>query len=389
MNSVKEKLFKILKKVKNGIWKNKKILIIVIIVIALLAILPNIISFEKYENTIGNIRNYGYATKSGKWIYYLSPNEDMTKQGIFKIKEGDKQQTTKQQLIMDLENIVSLNVYKDYLYFISISNKQFNEEDDIDNKICRIKTDGSNYEVINDNELNNEFADMYVIDGKVYYIGADYNIYKMNLDGSKRELVLDTKNGCLGITDKYIIYNIENEEKSDYVTYIADINGKNPRPILEGKRLYSVNVEGDYIYYTNDSKQICKVKINGKNESVLYETTAYNLNVYGNYMYYINYKDEENFDQTVCIYRVKTNGTTKNPEIIKEFETYSSFIDVVGDWIIYLDSTDEEGFINLLKTDGTEEIKVYSLKYQNLYNQTEIETEIETENEIETEDVSQ
>ena len=49
-------------------------------------------------------------------------------------------------------------------------------------------------------------------------------------------------------------------------------------------------------------------------------------------------------------------------------ETYSSFLDVVGDWVIYMDSGAEAGFIKLVNKEGTgEEIEVYRLDYASYY----------------------
>ena len=362
---------KVLAKIKDFITKNLKLIIIALVVVLAIIGISNISVSSKVGNTIGNIRNYGYATKDGNWLYFLSPNADSTKVGIFKMKEGDKNQKSKKELVMDSWDVLSLNVSGKYIYFIGILPDAFNENDDVNNKIYRMKKDGSDLTVINDNEFDNDCYEIYVIKDKVYYIGTDYNVYKMNSDGSKREKVLDNQTGYLGITDKYIIYNAENTEQADYVTYIADIDGQNARPIIENTRLYSVNIIGDYVYYTNESKQICRVKIDGGESELLYDTTAYNMNASGKYIYYLNYADEANSDYTVCLYRVKANGSTKVPENIKALETYSSFIDVVGDWIIYMDSNEEEGFINLVKTNGKKEIKVYSLNYNEYYTSVE------------------
>lgn len=367
----------LLSKIKSFIAKNLTLIIAVVVLVLAIIGISNLVSSSKVGNTIGNVRNYGYATKDGNWLYFLSPNEDSTKVGIFRMKEGDKNQKSKKELAMDSWDVLSLNVSGKYIYFIGILPDAFNENDDVNNKIYRMKKDGSDLKVINDNEFDNDCYEIYVVKDKVYYIGTDYNIYKMNSDGSNREQVLDNQTGYLGITDKYIIYNAENTEQADYVTYIADIDGQNARPIIENTRLYSVNIIGDYVYYTNESKQICRVKIDGGESELLYDTTAYNMNASGKYIYYLNYADEANSDYTVCLYRVKANGSTKTPENIKALETYSSFIDVVGDWIIYMDSNEEEGFINLVKTNGKKEIKVYSLNYNEYYSSVE-DTETET-----------
>lgn len=355
---------------KNKFFSIRNLIILVILIVLLIAIV-RIFNTKKVGNTIGNIRNYGYATERGRWVYFLSPNEDDSQMGIFKMKKGDKKQKSKKQIVMDSFDILSLNVNKNYIYFIAISKDAFNENDDVDNKIYKVKTDGSDLKVINDNEFNNDCYEIYVVKDKIYYIGTDENVYKMDLNGGNRELVLDKQTGYLGITDKYIIYNDQNSEQADYITSIATLDGKNQRAIIENTRLYSVNIIGDYVYYTNESKQICRVKLDGTNQEMLYDTTAYNMNVSGDYIYYLNYEDEANSNYTVCIYRVKTNGKTETPEKLKSLETYSSFIDVIDDWIIYMDSSEKEGFINLIKTNGSEEIKVYSISNETLVSDEE------------------
>ena len=125
------------------------------------------------------------------------------------------------------------------------------------------------------------------------YIGTDGNIYKMNLDGSNRELVSENGTGYLGINEKYIIYNAlpngESEETAtDYVTYIMEIDGSNAREIANGKRMYSVNIKDDYIYYTNEEKQIYRIKVDGTEDTLICDAAAYNMNLLDDYIYYLN-----------------------------------------------------------------------------------------------------
>lgn len=342
-------------------------LIIVAFIVVVTALLINIVNTGNVGNSIGNIRNYGYAAEEGNYIYYLAPNADSTQIGIFKIKK-DKKDAEPKELIMKEWDILSLNVVGNEIYFIGISPETYSEEDTVDNKIYRMKTDGSNLEVINDNEFNNDCYEIYAVDNKIYYIGIDSNIYKMDKDGSNKEIVTENGTGYLGITEKYIIYNVGVEDSTEYITHIMDLDGKNSRPIIENTRLYSVNIDGNYIYYTDENKNICRVKIDDSNPEIICETTAYNMNADGDYVYYLNYADAANSDYTVCIYRVKKDGTTETPEKIKAMETYSSFIDIVGNWIIYMDSNETEGFINLVKFDGSDEIRLYTLNYEEYYS---------------------
>lgn len=377
----KEKVKKEKTPKKEGEWdvakeKNKKgfakqiiiCAVAILFIVAILLVMSNALVNNKVGNTIGNIRNYGYAVENNNWIYYLAPNEDSTQIGIFKIKNNGKD---KQQLYMSEIDIVSLNVYKNYIYFIGSATETYLEEDDVDNKIYRMKTDGTGLEVLNDNELNNDCYEIYVVNNQIYYIGLNAEICKMDLNGSNKSVVANNGTGFLGITKDYIIYNSDSgKEEEEYVTYIMNIDGTEAKPIIEGKRLYSVNIEDDYIYYGDEDKNIFKTKIGSGVEEKIYDNIeAYNLNTNEGYAYYLNYLDAENANYTVCLFRVKLDGTTETPEKLKELSTYSSFIDVVGDWVIYMDSSDEAGFINLVNKHGKgKEIELYRLDYESFYD---------------------
>lgn len=364
-------------KLSNDNLKDKKNIVIAVAIIAIIVTLGilivlkylGILPSNNIGNTIGNIRNYGYATTDGRWIYFLSPSEDTEKVGICKVKKNGED---KKELLMDNFDVLSINVYKNYIYFIGIGADIYSDEDEVDNKIYRMKTDGSDLEVINDNEFNNECYEIYVLNNSIYYIGTDENIYKMKLDGTKRELVSENGTGYIGITNKYIIYNVENEAGDNYVTYIMNIDGKNARPILENTRLYSVDILGDYIYYTNTEKQIYRTKIDSGESELILDDTAYNLNLNGDYLYFLNYLDEENEDYTVALFRVKADGTQEQAENIKTLSSYSTFIDVVGNWVMYMDNDDTSGFINLVDKNGSgEEKKVYVLDYASYYEEVD------------------
>lgn len=312
------------------------------------------INKNRIGNSIGNIRNYGYATMQSDWIYYIAPNISNSQIGIFKI---DKEGNQKQELFMGDENLMSLNVSENYIFFIGA--KKYNTDDSLDNKIYKMKLDGTELEIINNNEFHDNCYEIYVVDEYVYYIGIDSNIYKMNLNGSNRSIVSDNATGYLGITDKYIIYNALANNSSEYTTYIMNLDGTNKRAIIEGERLYSVNIKDDYIYYTNMNKQICKSKIDSGKSEILLDTSAYNMNLYGDYIYFFNYKNFDNKNDKVCLYRIKIDSSEKEVNCIKELETYSTSINVIDNWIMYMDGNEEEQFINLVKNDGSREIRLW------------------------------
>ena len=360
---------------------DKKAIIVSITLISIIIILAILIvcfffahQLNKESTAIGNIRNYGYTAIKGNWIYYVAPNEDSTEIGIFKIKTNGEE---KQQLYMGDLNILSLNITGNYIYFIGIGPEEYSEDDASDNKIYRMKLDGTDLQVINDNEFHNACLEMYVINNSIYYIGTDQNIYKMKLDGSDRNLVSDNGTGYLGITDKYIFYNFDETGKEKYVTYIMNLDGSNPRPIIEGKRLYSIDIKDDYVYYTNTDKELFRTKI-GSNQEEKYDsvTAAYNLNLNDDYLYYLNYENDTN---VVCVYRIRTDDTSAEPEKIKEMENASQFINVVGDYVYYMDYNNESGFINLVNKEGNGEvIQLYLLVYEDYYETSDTTENVET-----------
>ena len=62
---------------KKELIKKVVIAIVAVVVVALLVMLvSSLTGGNNAGNTIGNIRNYGYAAENGNWIYYLSPNRD-------------------------------------------------------------------------------------------------------------------------------------------------------------------------------------------------------------------------------------------------------------------------------------------------------------------------
>ena len=131
--------------VMDFVKKNSKIVVPVCIAVVMLVIIGVVLSCtggsSNVGNTISNIRNYGYSVSDGKWFYYVSPNDAGVLTEINKIKGNGKDDTV---LYSTAKTIVSLNESGDYLYFIEVDTQTYFEaEDSVDNKIFRIKKDGS------------------------------------------------------------------------------------------------------------------------------------------------------------------------------------------------------------------------------------------------------
>lgn len=348
---------------------NKKVIICLSILVVVALILFIVLLSNNLSNhvgaEIGNVRNFGYSATDGKYIYYLAPNADATEEIIYKANK-DGSNIVELYNVGGEENILSFNIYNNYLYYVSTKDNPENPEDDYYNVIYRLKTDGkSEPEVLNENEFNNQCYEIYVINGRIYYIGEDSNIYKMNLDGSNRTLVADNETGYLGINEKYIVYNvIINEETLDCETHVMNIDGTNDQALIEGRRLYSVSLKDDYVYFTNSDKKIYRTKIGSGIDELVCDVQAYNLNLSGDYLYYFTYIDAVGSDFRVGLYRVKAEANQTEPELIKELDSYSQFLNVLGDYVMYVDTDDIASYIRLVKIGDGEVTNLYKHEYE-------------------------
>lgn len=234
---------------------------------------------------IGNIRNYGYSVADNGWIYYMSFSEKGEQVTLNKIKQNGKKE---QELARGNWTILSLNVEKDWLYFIGLeavdttqlTTEELENVDLYDNKIYKIRTNGKDLTVINDNEFDENSYELYVVDGRVYYQGADGLLYSMDTNGKDRRAVIETECVPVGITDKYIFYTKTKEDGTE-VTVCMNLDGTNEKE-LNGSRLYSLNVVGDDVYYVKEDLYVYKTSItNGGEELVSDQISAYNMVVDG------------------------------------------------------------------------------------------------------------
>ncbi len=362
------------------------IIIVTVIILAVISLVLSIFIrnglFEKNNimgNSYTNIRNFGYAAYQKGWLYYVSPTDDsISNVGIFKSRiNGKSKKLLKPEGWKDSWNVMSLNVVGDYIYFITTekmevvadTNSDTIEKDNIDNRIYKMKIDGTDLKLINDNDFYYESYGISVVNDKIYYIGNDINIYSMDLNGENRTALSNKATGYLAINEKYILYNdypqeiTESTTNNDMVTYIMNIDGSEPH-VVNGKKLVSACIIGDYIYYTNDDKYLCKVKLDGSDDTVLVEKGAYNLTHSDKFLYYFTYKDVNNNDFTVCLNRVSLNDNKET--VLKELSNYSQFLNVVKDNAFYMDSKDGYGYINIFDYQKGTTTELFKIDYKNI-----------------------
>lgn len=320
-------------------------------------------------NTIGNILNSGYAVEDNHNIYFIAPDSELVNVCIYK---ADKKGENIETIYSTEDTLISINSVGGDLYFLSLSPTYDDQGNNItDNKICKIGKDGNGFKVLNDNEFHDYCYEMYVVNDRIYYIGEDVNVYSMDLEGGDRQLVLGKERGYVAITEDYIIYNDyinEEENTTDFETFLYDIKTGESKVIVEDQKTYSTTILGNEIYYTDDSGIIYKKSLNdlSAEPQKICETEAYYMNVTEDGIFYMNYTDEN--AETISIFRVNLDGTDN--KVIKTLESPdgADFINIVGDWVLYTDSDGEDLFMNLTnKYDGEKNVKVYNLNIQDYW----------------------
>lgn len=153
----------------------------------------------------------------------------------------------------------------------------------------------------------------------IYFINsADSNLYRIKKDGTDLTKMGEGMSAsCLCVSeDSIYIY-----EKA---IYKMDLDGSE-KNLIYNNSIDCFEVEGDWIYYCNtDDKGIYKMKTDGSDNTFLYSDRTYRINVANGWIYYISHQDG-------MLYRLRTDGSLR--EIVCA-ETIYQFI-VSGDWIYY------------------------------------------------------
>jgi hypothetical protein len=323
----------------------------------------------------------------------MCPNENGRYVGISKVKKSDLSGKA-ERLVEGEWELTSINVYGDYVYFVTLVQNDTDDDDEnadeVDNQIHRVKKDGTNHEIINDNEFNNYSYKIAVVDNKVYYIGDDECIWYMNLNGSEKTRLNENASGFDWVSDKYILYNMYSQDEeagtTTTITYIMDRDGKNSREVT-GERLYSSVLYDDYIYYLTNNRYLHRVTIDGKDDEMLSSAIMYNLNVTKNGVFYLAYYYNSDGDaEGLAVYRMDLDG--KNAKQLYKLSEESNSLCVLKDWIFYLDSDSDQGRMELLSFDGNTRQVLYKLDYSNYYYLDELTENSEDETESVTEDTT-
>lgn len=287
-------------------------------------------------NTNSNIHNEGIAAIQKGWIYY---NNSSDKNSLYRIKEDG---TLKQKISDDKPTYI--NVIGERVYYNFKGN------------IYSIRTNGQDKKLLE----NGRVSELLVAGDTIYYLlGRDsYNeIYKMKIDGTNKERVMKDESDEDNVSIDY--FSII----GDWIYYI-DFYKDFYRVRVDGTELARISdirtcafvFDNNSLYYNNwfDKWSLYKVGMSSNNKIKLTEEKPISMNQSSDWIYFVGSTYNEG-----NLYRIKKDGSKK--EVISHDVgcVYNS-INIVGEWIYYIQSLNQEyePLIYRMKIDGSEKQQV-------------------------------
>lgn len=249
-----------------------------------------------YKESIGGFYNRNiledkaqYVNKAGDWLYYSNYSDGGL---LYKVK---KDGTERQKLLDD--KAAYITVSGEYVYYSNHSEG---------GKLYKIKKDGTDAKVWPDNSRHGN------------PVVVDYGNFSKTTD----------EVAYINIAGDWIYYSNYSDGHKPYVIHKdGTYRGK-----LSDKYADSVQVEGDWVYFTSGSGVISKVSKSGMGFVVPIKGTTtefnkgYHINVHGDWIYYSDAEDKGK------LYKINTDGSGNK---IKLSDESVGYINIVGDWVYF------------------------------------------------------
>ena len=199
-------------------------------------------------------------------------------------------------------------------------------------------------------------------DDWIYYcnINRDNDVYKIRVDGTEKQKLIEGTVMSIGVTDDWIYYCEGNLLGADAGIYRVRHDGTQKELLVPGAYWY-INVMEDWIYYAGGTPEkggsIFRMKPDGTRATVLSSQKCGNISIYDGWIYYLNMNSG-------ILYKMRLDGT----EHAKFQPVHRATSAVVEDGVLYtyngtffkkanLDGTDsrryfEEGVDRFIVSDG-------------------------------------
>lgn len=284
-------------------------------------------------NSQSNINNHGVVAETEDFFFYVE------KKTIYKNTKTFDDQTA---LIKrpSSEGKDSLNILEDWVFFRQ------------GKKMKRMKIDGTSVATI----FNGYSFDMRIFGNNIYFIRfSDDKLYKMDLNGRNREVIVDKKVRNMTIYNDMIYYCYESpesekiEEKEFYLNKIK-LDGSRDT-LLFKVEARDIIADGEYLYYTDEDFKLFKLDLADKSIEQLSDEDIMKFVKDDKWIFY-TLKDPDDEHRSKGLYRMDLDG--KNiVEVDKDSYIYEVGLGITEDWIFYLSSDDyNDSVLKRINKDG-------------------------------------
>lgn len=293
---------------------------------------------DVFGNTNGNIANVGIAAKQGDWVYYSNTNSNAGESAdttLYKMKTDDSER----QSLYDAKNgAFSINVVGDWIYFNELYG-------DSKNNIYKIKTDGTNLQLLESIDYGRDIS-LIVVNDWIYLS----NGYRMKTDGSNKQKLYDktvSDPADINIVDEWI-YFCDKDEAGNSAVFKVKTDGSDLKKVFSGEAENMI-VDGDWIFYLQPENEypgiedLYRIKVEGSENQQIGKNVS-DINVSGDWIYYqtINSND-------ISLNKMKTDGSDNQSLCTGNIRD----VNIIDDWIYYhVGETNDNSFYRI-KTDGT------------------------------------
>ncbi|MEQ8174785.1 MAG: DUF5050 domain-containing protein [Syntrophomonadaceae bacterium] len=290
---------------------------------------------SSFGNTIGNLNNWGIACQKGDWIYYGTTNGKLYRCNM----DGGSQ-----QLIFNDPSfgwIHGINVADNWVFFKRANN----------GPLYRIDTDGKNLKMI---DGTNRVSLLLTYKDWIYFVSnpssVTYTLCRAALDGNNLQVLDKLDGGGQGyqgiqIIDQWVYFSIGQMEKPNKL-YRMRLDGSSKSEI-EGLQPSQFSIAEDWLY-TGSYGGIYRTNIESKVQEKLCDAElVVFLNPSDGWIYYCN-TNERNLADT-GVYRMRLDGTAQE----KVNSEQAGMINIVGDWIYYINMAKDSGSLTRIHIDGS------------------------------------
>lgn len=319
-------------------------------------------------NSSGNLINGGLFAEQGNWMYFtLTPTNQKTYPLYRAMKDGQ----TGLKALTDPGYIRDISVIGDWVYYINGSGPD-------EARIYRTKTDGSITEVIcyqyithmcvNNGYIyyvaqENNTSSIYrlklgeTMGNKGERIAADQPFYTIYISGNTIYTAIEKTRSVKGVTGTgaaagntaYEVY---------FNIYTMNLDGSKLTKLIDDSSFYFI-VDNNYIYYrSSNNNAVYRAKKDGSQKTNLINYFTYAFNIYNNAIYYLG--DGENVNN---IYKLQLDGSspiqlTHNTYSYNNAFNYTAIdsimdISVIGDTLFSSGICSSGRTISRVKADGS------------------------------------